>query len=923
MSLVKIKHLTKYYTREEPVISNLNLEFPATGLNIVVGKSGCGKTTLLNVIGSMDNDYIGTVNVGGRVLSKMSAKELSKYKNFTIGYIFQKEDLFEELTVEENLKIVLDMQSKKASISEVLKKVGLAGFEKRKIKYLSGGEKQRVGIARVLIKDCAIILADEPTSALDSKNGSQIFKLLQDISKEKLVIAVTHDTKKAFQYADRIIRFSDGNVVEDKLINDCPDKEVDDSPRKPRAAALAPIFKFQFTRGLFINLFVTLLIALAMIALSVSAEQRIIYDEYQRYEAEGYNGVNIDRVILTQIANNIDYWNVALINDEESPYQYLSEVASIGGGLNESDLTVLKNSINGVGINAYNYDVGNLLVKYVSVEYSRSTDFGISAIWKEYDRTHFVYYLYDEANKYDIIGSLPKEDNEVLVTDTFADYYCHRRSDDGTLIETENGWETSPYYKTYDGDYTSLINDTIVIKDIYYQIDSFYYNVEREYKVTGIIKTGLLEYYYYNEDAYHYTSKIKQQNGRETYMNSAHNQPFGYVVVRSDIDAIRTIPYLFNKFSLTDVSIDNLVLSRDVKTFRGTDDYRFLKYDDPDYGYYTLNYQDSVKKDKNNRIIVKSTTNEYLTDDEIMITLKTLKQMAPSLDIDDEDAVISYFNNNLKNKTINVSFTTSNNQNIVSCKIVGVTKDDSDISMYISDDIYTNLFIDNQSPINYGVTLNISGLNLNQRKKLMEELYNLGYIMAPVDVMPGAYSEFIPEASIASITDSIGESEEGNISLYNMYSEYYNTQSVKGMNNFLRILDSISIFTLAMAMIVSIGCIYLNERKHRVYIVKMCILGVRPRKIIAMQFITYLLMAVIVLGLTFLGTWLFSIVINNAMTLNFPVINAQGGIDGSFNVYRIRMIMTNNTTRFAIIGTVAMALIGLVCTSIAVKQFKK
>ena len=922
MSLVKIKHLTKYYTREEPVISNLNLEFPATGLNIVVGKSGCGKTTLLNVIGSMDNDYIGTVNVGGKVLSKMSDKQLSQYKNFTIGYIFQKEDLFEELTVEENLKIVLDMQSKKANIAEVLEKVGLAGFEKRKIKYLSGGEKQRVGIARVLIKDCAIILADEPTSALDSKNGSQIFKLLQDVSKEKLVIAVTHDTKKAFQYADRIIRFSDGNVVEDKLINDCADKNVDDSYRKPRASALAPIFKFQFTRGLFINLFVTLLLSIAMITLSVSAEQRIIYNEYARYEEEGYNSVNVDRVILTQIANNIDIWNVTPLASEESPYQYLSEVANVAGGLSEDDIEILRSYLK-VGINAYNFDVGNLLVKYISVEYQKTTDSGSGAIWKEYDRTHFGYYLYDENNNYDIIGSLPKEDNEILVTDTFADYYCRRRSDDGTLIKTENGWDVSPYYGTFTGDYTILIGDNVVIKDIYYQIDSFYYTNDVEFKVTGIIKTGLLDFYYYNEDVYHYTSKIKQQNGKATYMNSAHNQPFGYIVVRKDLDSLRTTPYLFNKFSLLSINMDNLSLSRDVKSFRGTDDYRFLAYDDPDYGYYTLNYVDNVQKDKNNRIIVKSTTSEYLHDDEIMITLKTLKQMAPSLNINDDSAVTNYFNTNLKNKVVNVSFTTENNENLISCKIVGVTKDDSDISMYISDDIYQALFADNQKPINYGVTIDLNGLGLAQRKKLMEQLYDLGYIASPVDVMPGAYSEFIPEASMASITDSIGESEEGNISLYNMYSEYYNTASVKGMNNFLRILDSISVFTLAMALIVSIGCIYLNERKHRVYIVKMCILGVKPRKIIAMQFITYLLMAAIVFGLTYLGTWIFSTVINNAMTLNFLVINAQGLASGSFNVYRIRMIMTSNTTKFAIIGTIAMALIGLLCTSIAVKQFKK
>ena len=923
MSYVKIKHLTKYYTREEPVISNLNLEFPATGLNIVVGKSGCGKTTLLNVIGSMDNDYIGTVNVGGKVLSKMSDKQLSKYKNFTIGYIFQKEDLFEELTVEENLNIVLDMQSKKASIPEVLEKVGLAGFEKRKIKYLSGGEKQRVGIARVLIKDCSIILADEPTSALDSKNGHQIFKLLQDISKERLVIAVTHDTKKAFQYADRIIRFSDGNVVEDKLITNCPDQEIVDIYKKPKGSALAPVFKFQFTRGLFINVFVTLLLALAMIVLAVSAEQKLIYDEYQKYQNEGYTGVNVDRVILTQIKNDINLWTVAPITNEESPYQYLSEVGHVNGGLTEDDLDIIKMYASGANVNVNNYDVGNLILKYASPKLQdqfTATISGVgSVLWNEYYRSHFDYFLYDASNDYDIIGNLPKEENEILVTDTFADYYCRNRSEDGSFVD--GGY--SIYYGQYNGDITTLIGDTVVIKDIYYQVNTFYYTNEVEFKVTGIIKTGQLDYFYYNAGDYYYTSKIKQQTGKATYMNSAHNQPYGYIVTMKDIDGIRTVPYLFNTLSLNSIKLMNSNLSASTKAFVGTDDYRVRGYNDPDYGYYSVYYVDNLTKDRDDRIIVKSTTNSTLVDNEIMLTTSALKQIAPSVDVTSDASITNYFNTNLKDSVVKVNFGLKNTNLEIDCKIVGITKDNDGISMYLSDNLYANLFANNQDNINYGVTLDLNGLNLNQRKKLMEKLFDLGYVLCPVDVMPGAYSEFIPEASIAVITDSIGETEDGNISLYNMYSEYYNTSSVKSMNNFLRILNRISIFTLVMALIVSIGCIYLNERKHKVYIVKMCILGVRPRKIVAMQFITYLLMAALVFGLTYLGTYLFSLLANNAMTLTIQVIDARGDVEGLFNVYRIRMILTNNTLMYSIIGTIITALIGLLCTSIAVKQFKK
>lgn len=925
MSLVKIKHLTKYYTREEPVISNLNLEFPSRGLNIVVGKSGCGKTTLLNVIGSMDNNYIGTVRVNGKVLSKMTNEQLSKYKNFTIGYIFQKDDLFEELTVEENLDIVLNMQSKKASISEVLEKVGLAGFEKRKIKYLSGGERQRVSIARVLIKDCAIILADEPTSALDSKNGNQIFKILHDISKEKLVIAVTHDTKKAFQYADRIIRFSDGNVVEDKIITENSDPETEDISRRAKGTALMPVFKFQFTRGLFINIFVTILLSLAMIVLAVSAEQKIVYDEYQKYEQEGYSGVNIDRVIKTQIANDINYWNVGKINDEKSPYQYLSEVGNVEENLNASDIENLKQRFNHISLSTHNKDIGELILKYVSEEtIEETTDHG-GGVWKEPHRTEIVYYLYDANNKYDIIGELPKADNEILVTDTVADLYMRKRSDDGTLVLVDGEYVPSQYYKTFDGDYTKIIGDTLIVRDIYYQSNSYhltttyYYTTDIEYKVTGIIKTGQLDFYYYFEGDYYFTSKVKQQTGRAKFMNSASNQPFGYIVTMKDLDGIRENPYLFNPMSLETVYCDDTELLKSIKTFRGEDDYRFLKYED----LYERTFVDNLSIDKQHRIIVKSVDDDYLKDNEIMLTLDTLKKIAPEVDINSNSSIINYFNNNLKDQELLISFGHANGVADINCKVVGITKDASNLSLYVSDDIFRQLYKAGLDEITYGAMFDLSGLNLEKRKILMEELFDLGYILSPVDMMPGAYSEFIPEASIANITDSIGETEEGNISLYNMYSEYYNTDSVKSMNNFLKILSSISIFTLVTALIVSIGCIYLNERKHRVHIVKLCILGVRPGKIILMQFITYVLMAVIAFGLTILGTWLFSIFINNAMTLHILMINAKGVEEGIFDVYRIRMLITSNTFEYAALGAVIVAMIGLICTSIAVKQFKK
>ena len=158
--MIEIKNLHKSYRRGKEIIPDLNLSFGETGLTMIVGKSGCGKTTLLNIIGSMDMDFEGQVIIDGQDLKEKSYKEIVDYRNFTSAFVFQKNSLFEFLTVEENLKLCMNIQNNTADISEALERVGLKGFEHKLVKSLSGGEKQRVAIARALIKNCKIIFAD-------------------------------------------------------------------------------------------------------------------------------------------------------------------------------------------------------------------------------------------------------------------------------------------------------------------------------------------------------------------------------------------------------------------------------------------------------------------------------------------------------------------------------------------------------------------------------------------------------------------------------------------------------------------------------------------------------------------------------------------------------------------------------------------
>ncbi len=202
------KNVNKVYkTKHNDVhaLKDINLSFSETGLVFVLGKSGCGKSTLLNILGCLDSPTSGELIVNDKNISQTKPSELDYFRNYNIGFIFQDYNLVDEYNVYENIELVLNLQGEKDikdKISNVLEKVGLAGYEKRKINELSGGQQQRVAIARAIIKDTTYILADEPTGNLDSATSEDIFNLLKELSKEKLIIVVTHDRENAEQYGD-------------------------------------------------------------------------------------------------------------------------------------------------------------------------------------------------------------------------------------------------------------------------------------------------------------------------------------------------------------------------------------------------------------------------------------------------------------------------------------------------------------------------------------------------------------------------------------------------------------------------------------------------------------------------------------------------------------------------------------------------
>ena len=223
--MVKLEKVNKYFNRRKPnqihIINNTSLELEKTGLVAILGHSGSGKTTILNAIGGLDKVNKGKIFVNGKKITKRSSYVVDKIRNLNIGYIFQDYKLLDNLSVYENVAISLKMigiKNKKEiekRVKYVLEAVKMYRYRNRPARMLSGGEKQRVAIARAIVKNPSIVIADEPTGNLDSKNSLEIMNIIKALSKDKLVILVTHEIDLANFYASRIIKLQDGKIIED------------------------------------------------------------------------------------------------------------------------------------------------------------------------------------------------------------------------------------------------------------------------------------------------------------------------------------------------------------------------------------------------------------------------------------------------------------------------------------------------------------------------------------------------------------------------------------------------------------------------------------------------------------------------------------------------------------------------------------
>jgi len=220
--MIKLRHIHKYFnkgkTSEIHAVNDINFDFPETGLVCMLGSSGCGKTTLLNIIGGLDKPTKGEIKIKEKTISRYAVRRWDLIRSRYFGYVFQNYYLLPELTVYQNLEFVLKTFSLTPTeiqdrIAYALAAVGMYKYRKRKPYQLSGGQQQRIAIARALVKSPAVVVADEPTGNLDEKNKTQIMNIIKKISAECLVILVTHEQRLAEFYGDTIVELLDGKIV--------------------------------------------------------------------------------------------------------------------------------------------------------------------------------------------------------------------------------------------------------------------------------------------------------------------------------------------------------------------------------------------------------------------------------------------------------------------------------------------------------------------------------------------------------------------------------------------------------------------------------------------------------------------------------------------------------------------------------------
>lgn len=501
--MLELKHITKDYKVNSQTIHALNgvsMAFRKTEFVSIIGPSGCGKTTLLNVIGGLDIHTTGEIIIDGVSTNHFKPHDWDGYRNDSIGFVFQNYHLIPHLTVYENIEmsLVLSGVSKKErqqQIDHVLAKVGLLDQKKKLPKELSGGQAQRIAIARALVNQPRIILADEPTGALDSKTAHQIVGLLKEISQETLVIMVTHNETLAKTYSTRIVHLVDGVVIDDSHpFNSTPNQQT--AITKKTSMSLLTSFYLSF-KNLITKKFRTALTVFAgsvgiigvTLVLIISNGVNVYMEDIQKATLSNYP------ITIRSVAQNdapiIDEPEYTLYPNEALIY-VTNRYSSYYGHVNifsESFLSYLK-QLNPSLYNVIDYRTGLDLkiISFMENTYKKVSTYRFTEVSDDLE------YI---ASQYDVLaGKLPTERNEIAI-----------------LVDRYNGIDVS-VLNALGIDYKDISQYTfeemmqkeyriILNNDFYYlnasnnyaqygssSYETLYQNSEVELKISGIVRVS-------------------------------------------------------------------------------------------------------------------------------------------------------------------------------------------------------------------------------------------------------------------------------------------------------------------------------------------------------------------------------------------------------------------------------------------------
>ena len=546
--MIELKNVSKTYKSKKATnttaLNNISIKFPEKGLVFILGKSGSGKSTLLNVIGGLDKYDDGEVIINGKSTKDFKEKDFDAYRNTYMGFIFQEYYLLENYSIEQNIKLPLELQHKKVTeqaIKDALKQVDLEDISKRKTNELSGGQKQRVAIARALIKNPEIILADEPTGNLDTETGEQIWKILKNLSKDKLVIVVSHDDESAEKYADRIIRIKDGSIVSDSGNNDI----INTQEYNLLGAKLPFFYSFKMGASSLGHkkvklIFSTLLIVLSLICFGImlSAYSSDINTKVlDLFQENGATDVSISKYKAK--ISNLEY--IKSIYGSEQNYRELEEKRT-PIDIDESFANEVKNKTEMTWNNVYKIDSPTGEAQMVYPESLPNVDNMPIYFYVGNNLLDNLSFMETDSLQFDnVIGKIPEKDDEIMISTYVADCIIDR----GCLAKDTNdeNVESKKYLpKNYDeivnsGKYVNISNIS------YMKIVGILDTSERLSKFSKLKTIKSMDYWEISRDDELYSELFREilNNQRTLYVNSSFinkmkNEVVTYSAVKTKLE---------------------------------------------------------------------------------------------------------------------------------------------------------------------------------------------------------------------------------------------------------------------------------------------------------------------------------------------------------------------------------------------------